>query len=113
VAAGKPQPLICPDALQRSLLQPAKCFGVPVSDERLWADVKVSGEHLRLFSEHNGHGVLVSVYNVNARHWIAPFEPVDNIEHGKAKAAAYAEAYLKHATKSALPMLKWIKSPSK
>jgi hypothetical protein len=66
----------------------------PVSDERSWADVKVGGEHLRLFSEHNGHGVLVSVYNVNARYWITPFEPVDNIEHGKEKAAAYAEAYL-------------------
>ena len=65
-----------------------------MADERFWADVKVGGEHLRLFSEHNGHGALVSVYNVSARHWIAPFEPVDNIEHGKEKAAAYAEAYL-------------------
>jgi len=83
-----------------------------VSDERFWADVNVSGEHLRLFSEHNGHAVLVSVYNVNARHWIAPFEPVDNIEHGKEKAAAYAEAFLQQANNSALPLLKWIRSPS-
>ena len=84
-----------------------------MSDERFWADVKVGGEHLRLFSEHNGHGVLVSVYNVNARYWIAPFEPVDDIEHGKEKAAAYAETYLKQAANSALPLLNWIKSPSK
>jgi len=80
-----------------------------MSDGRFWADVKVRGEHLRLFSEHNGHGVLVSVYNVNARYRITPFEAVDNIEHGKEKAAAYAEAFLQQATNSALPLLKWIK----
>ena len=91
----------------------ASVLGFQMSNERFWADVKVGGEHLRLFSEHNGHGIVVSVYNVNARHWIAPFEPVENIEHGKEKAAAYAEVYLTHATKSALPPLKWIKSPSK
>jgi hypothetical protein len=53
-------------------------------------------QHLRLFSEQNTQGVQASVYNVNARNWIALSESVETIEHGKLKAAAYAEAYLKH-----------------
>jgi hypothetical protein len=81
-------------------------------DERVWVDVKVGGEHLRLFSEQNGFGVSASVYNVNARRWIAPSEPVDDIDHGKQRAAAYAEVYLKHTTHSPLPPLKWKKSYS-
>ena len=41
-------------------------------DDGVWAEVKVGGEHLRLFSEQNAQGVQVSVYNVNAKSWIAP-----------------------------------------
>ena len=64
-------------------------------DEGVWAEVKVGGEHLRLFSERNAQGAQTSVYNVIAKEWIAPSEDVDDIEEGKARAAAYAEAYLK------------------
>jgi len=55
----------------------------------------VGGGHLRLFSERNAQGVQTSVYNVIAKEWIAPSEDVDDIEEGKARTAAYAEAYLK------------------
>ena len=58
--------------------------------EGVWAEVKVNGEHLRLFSEHNAQGVHASVYNVNAKAWIA----VDDIEQGKDRAAEHARAYL-------------------
>jgi hypothetical protein len=50
--------------------------------EGVWAEVQLGNEHLRLFSEHNAQGVQASVYNVNAKNWIAPSEPVDNIEQG-------------------------------
>ncbi len=30
-------------------------------DEGVWAEIKVAGEHLRLFSEHNAQGVQTSV----------------------------------------------------
>jgi hypothetical protein len=55
--------------------------------EGVWGEVKVCGEHLRLFSEHNAQGVQASVYNVDTKSWIAPSEPVDDIEQGKDKAA--------------------------
>jgi hypothetical protein len=51
--------------------------------EGVWAEVKAGGEHLRLFSEHSPLGVQASVYNVDAKSWIAPSEPVDDIEQGK------------------------------
>ena len=54
--------------------------------EGVWAEIKVEGEHLRLFAEHNAQGVQASVYNVNSKSWIAPSEEVDDIEHGKEKA---------------------------
>ena len=63
--------------------------------EGVWAEVKVGGEHLRLFSEHNALGVQASVYNVSPKNWIAPSESVDDIEQGKERAEAYAKAYLK------------------
>jgi len=75
-------------------------------DEGVWAEIKVGGEHLRLFSEHNAQGVQTSVYNANTKKWIAPSEPVDNIEEGKEKAAEYAKAYLKGANLE-LPPLVW------
>lgn len=81
-------------------------------DRGVWAEVKVAGEHLRLFSEHNAQGVQASVYNVNAKSWIAPSEPVDNIEEGKDRAAAYAQAYLTRAANVSLPPLQWKESRS-
>jgi hypothetical protein len=50
-------------------------------DEGVCAEVKVGSEHLRLFVEQNAQGVQASVYNVNAKNWIAPSESVDTIEH--------------------------------
>lgn len=76
-------------------------------DEGIWAEVKVGGEHLHLFAEHNAIGVQASVYNVNAKNWIAPSEPVTDIQHGKAWAMARAEAYLKHTANIGLPLLEW------
>jgi hypothetical protein len=81
-------------------------------DEGVWAEVKVGGEHLRLFSEHNALGVQASVFNVNAKTWVAPSEPVDDIEQGKEKAAAYAEAHLRRTANVELPSLVWKKSRS-
>jgi hypothetical protein len=81
-------------------------------DEGVWADVQVGTEHLRLFSEHNAQGVQASVYNVKSKLWIAPSEPVDDIEHGKERAAAYAKAYLRHTANADLPTLRWKKSRS-
>jgi hypothetical protein len=81
-------------------------------DEGVWAEVKVGGEHLRLFSEHNAQGVQASVYNVNAKTWIAPSEPVDDIDQGKEKAAAHAEAHLKRTANLELPSLVWKRSRS-
>jgi len=52
-------------------------------DQGVWAEVIVGGEHLRLFSEHNAQGVQASVYNVTAKNWIAPSEPVDDIDQGE------------------------------
>jgi len=36
-------------------------------DEGFWAEIRVGGEHLRLFSERNALGVQTSVYNVNTK----------------------------------------------
>ncbi|HET6929281.1 MAG TPA: hypothetical protein VFI45_03085 [Candidatus Acidoferrum sp.] len=79
-------------------------------DEGVCAEVKIGSEHLRLFSEQNAQGVQASVYNVTAKKWIAPSESVESIEHGKLKAAAYAEAYLKQVANLELPALKWKES---
>jgi hypothetical protein len=81
-------------------------------DQGVWAEVKVGGEHLRLFSEHNAQGVQASVYNVTAKNWIAPSEPVDDIEEGKDRAATYARAYLHDVGHLELPPLEWKKSRS-
>ena len=81
-------------------------------DQGVWAEVKAGGEHLRLFSEQSALGVQASVYNVNAKNWIAPFESVDDIEQGKDRAAAHAVAYLRRVANSELPPLQWKKSRS-
>jgi hypothetical protein len=80
-------------------------------DEGVWAEIKVAGEHLRLFSEHNAQGVQASVYDVKGKKWIAPSEPVEDIEQGKEKATEYATAYLRRANVE-LPPLVWKKSRS-
>ena len=56
----------------------------------VWAEVKVGGEYLRLFSENSALGVQASVDNANTKTRIAPSEPVDDIETGKDCAAAHA-----------------------
>lgn len=76
-------------------------------DEGIWAEVRIGGEHLHLFAEHNALGVQASVYNVKAKSWIAPSEPVDDIQQGKARAMEHAEAYLKQAANVELPLLEW------
>jgi hypothetical protein len=83
-----------------------------VLNEGVWAEVKVGGEHLRLFSEHNAQGVQASVYNVRTKEWIAPSEVVDDIEDGKERATAHAKAYLKRAVNLELPPLQWKKARS-
>jgi hypothetical protein len=82
-------------------------MAIPMLDEGFWAEIKVGEEHLRLFSERSDQGVQASVYNVNTKTWIAPSEPVDDIEEGKERAEAYARAYLKHTSNCELPPLKW------
>ena len=79
----------------------------------VWAEVEVGGECLRLFSEHNALGIQASVYNVKTRTWIAPSEPVDDIEQGKEQAADYARAYLKRVLNLELPSLQWKESRSR
>lgn len=81
-------------------------------DQGVWAEVKVGGEHLRLFSERSAQGVQASVYNVNAKNWIAPSEIVDDIEQGKDRAAAHAGAHLCNAGQLVPPPLEWKKSRS-
>ncbi len=82
-------------------------------DQGVWAEVKVGGEHLRLFSEESPLGAQTSVYNVNTKNWIAPSESVDNIEQGKDKAAKHAKQYLREAANLELPsLITWKKSRS-
>ena len=81
-------------------------------DQGVWAEVKVAGEHLRLFSEQSAQGVQASVYNVNAKSWIAPSETVEDIDQGKDRAAEHARAYLLRVANTELPTLVWKKSRS-
>jgi len=81
-------------------------------DEGFWAEIRVGGEHLRLFSVRNALGVQTSVYNVNTKTWIAPSEPVEDIEQGKERAAARAEAHRKQIANLELPTLVWKRSRS-
>jgi hypothetical protein len=81
--------------------------------EGVWAEIKVGDEHLRLFSEHNAQGVQASVYNVNAKSWIAPSEPVEDVEQGKERAEEHARVYLMRAASLDLPRLNWKESRSR
>jgi hypothetical protein len=78
----------------------------------VWAEVRVGGEELRLFSEQSAQGVQASVYNVTAKNWILPSESVDDIEQGKDRAAAHASTYLHNLGHLELPPLEWKKSRS-
>ena len=99
--------------MELSLVGPAsECQNFPMLDEGVWAEIKVGGEHLRLFSERNALGVQRSVYNVNTKTWIAPSGPVEDIEQGKETAAARAEAHLKQIANLELPTLVWKRSRS-
>jgi hypothetical protein len=81
-------------------------------DQGVWAEVRVGGEHLRLFSELGALGVQASVYNVNAKNWIAPSEAVEDIEQGKERSMAYATEYLRRVANLELPPLSWKESRS-
>ena len=81
-------------------------------DEGFWAEIKIGSEHLRLFSEHSALGVQASVYDVVRKCWIAPSEPVENIEQGKEKAVGYAMAHLGQGGSIALPPLLWKRARS-
>jgi len=81
-------------------------------EQGVWAEVRVGGEHIRLFSEENALGVQASVYNVNAKNWIAPSESVDDIDQGKDKAAEHARLYLRKTANLELPSLTWKQSRS-
>jgi hypothetical protein len=76
-------------------------------DKGVCVEVRVGREHLRLFSEQNALGVQVSVHKVNSKKWIAPSESVETIEHGKLKAATYAETYLRQVANLELQPLQW------
>jgi len=76
----------------------------------VWAEAEVGGEHLRLFSEHNAQGIQASVYNVKTKTWVAPSEPVEDIEQGKDRTMKLASAYLKRTTGRELPPLQWKES---
>jgi uncharacterized Fe-S cluster protein YjdI len=88
------------------------CQSLQMLTEGVWSEIQVGGECLRLFSEDCAQGVLASVYNVKAKAWIAPSEPVENIQQGKAKAEAYAKAYLRNSLNLELPTLEWKSSRS-
>ncbi len=79
----------------------------------VWAEIEVNGEHLRLFSEHNAQGIQASVYNVKTKTWIAPSEPVDDIEEGKDRAAQHAKIYLQRTVSLDLPPLQWKEARSR
>jgi hypothetical protein len=98
----------CLRRLQKSATQHA--WGFFHADKGVCAEVRVGREHLRLFSEQNALGVQVSVYNVNAKKWIAPSESAETIEQGKLKAATYAETYLRQVANLELPPLQWKES---
>jgi hypothetical protein len=52
-------------------------------EQGFWAEVIVGKEHLRLFSERTPLGVQASVYNVKAKSWIAPSEPLMTLTREK------------------------------
>jgi hypothetical protein len=83
----------------------------PLLDEGVWAEIRAGGEHLRRFSEHKTLGVQVSVYDANAKKWIVPSEPVEDIEQGKEKSTEYTKTYLKRANLE-IPPLVWKKARS-
>ena len=80
--------------------------------EGVWAEIRVGGEHIHLFAEHNAQGVQFFVFNVKTKSWIAPSEFVRDIEEGKDRATALAEAYLQRTLNVDVPVLEWKKARS-
>jgi hypothetical protein len=81
------------------------CLSIWIADFRLAPHGKVSARWMRVFgpkskwaasicvcSPSATRWVQASVYNVNTKNCIAPSETVDEIEQGKEKAVAHAEA---------------------
>jgi hypothetical protein len=81
-------------------------------DKGFWADVKLAGEHLRLFSEDNAQGVQISVYDVTGKCWIVPSETAQDIEEGKERVEKYAKLYLRRVVNSDMLPLIWKKARS-
>jgi hypothetical protein len=103
----------CESRILTTLASPGVAWqSLQMLTEGVWSEIRVGGECLRLFSEDCAQGVLTSVYNVKAKTWIAPSEPVENIQQGKVKAEAYAKAYLKNSVNLEPPSLEWKSSRS-
>jgi hypothetical protein len=61
-------------------------------DQGVWAEIKVGDQHLpSICGAQCTRSVQASVYNVVAKTWIAPSEPVDDLAQGKERAAARPE----------------------
>jgi hypothetical protein len=77
----------------------------PRVGQGFWAEAKTKDRHLRLFSAVTEFGEEGCVFDMDAKGWIAR-EWADDLEDGKRKAQAIAEAVLK-----TLPPIEWKKSP--
>jgi hypothetical protein len=81
--------------------------GFPVVGDGFVADVDVSGQHLRLFSEIYELGHRAVVYDVNSKHEVARND-ADSLEHGKEVAEESAANYLKYVHGiTPLPAVNW------
>ncbi len=77
----------------------------PRVGQGFWAEAKTKDRHLRLFSAVTEFGEVGCVFDMDAKAWVAR-EWADDLEDGKRKAQAIAEAVLK-----TLPPIEWKKSP--
>jgi hypothetical protein len=69
--------------------------GFPFIGNGFRAEVKVDGQHLRLFSEVYMLGHVAAVYDVNAKREIARHD-VENLDTGKLEAKRSAANHLKY-----------------
>jgi hypothetical protein len=70
-----------------------------------WADAKLGGRHLRLFSSVTAVGEVGAVFDVDANVWIAR-EWADSLDDGKLRAERIAAEVLK-----AQPSIEWKGGP--
>jgi hypothetical protein len=98
------KPIICSEVktVSRQRLQ---AFRDLMLDQGVWAEVKVGGEQLRLFSKMLA--VQESVHNMNARNWIAPSKTAELSNGEKTERRNTLEAYLWKAANLELPSLTW------